>query len=77
MVRPDLRRDMTGIPEICPQERERSAVPRGNVFTTGGPQSLVGNPVPEMGASQDLALGFQGNERSQLCMQAGLTERGP
>jgi hypothetical protein len=38
MVRPDLRRDMVGIPEISgPQERERErcGVPRGNVLTMG------------------------------------------
>jgi hypothetical protein len=48
MVKPDLRRDMVGVPEISgPQEREsRCGAPRGNVFTMGGPQSLVGNPVP-------------------------------
>jgi hypothetical protein len=49
MVRPDLRRDMVGVPEISvPQEREREGceAPRGNVFTTGSPQSLVGNLVP-------------------------------
>jgi hypothetical protein len=36
MVRPDLRRDMVGVPEISgPQEkgRERCGVPRGNFFT--------------------------------------------
>jgi hypothetical protein len=55
MVRPDLRRDMVSIPEISgPQkrerererERERCGTPRGNIFTMGGPQSLVGNLVP-------------------------------
>jgi hypothetical protein len=46
MVRPDLRRDMAGIPEIPGlQERERCGAPRGNIFTLGGPKSLVGNPV--------------------------------
>jgi hypothetical protein len=49
VVRPDLRRDMVGIPKTAgPQERERErcGAPTGNIFTTGGPQSLVGNPVP-------------------------------
>jgi hypothetical protein len=51
MVRPDLRRDMAGVPEISgPQEREsRCGAPRGNVFTRGWggcSQSLEGNPVP-------------------------------
>jgi hypothetical protein len=27
-------------------EREKCGAPRRNIFTTGGPQSLVGNPVP-------------------------------
>jgi hypothetical protein len=53
MVRPDLRRDMAEVPEISgPQERERErdrgrercGAPRGNAFTMGGPQSLVGEP---------------------------------
>jgi hypothetical protein len=37
MVRPDLRRDMAGIPKILgPQERERDVEhPEGNIFTTG------------------------------------------
>jgi hypothetical protein len=38
MERPDLRRDMAGVPEISgPQEREieRCGAPRGNVFITG------------------------------------------
>jgi hypothetical protein len=37
MVRPDLRRDMAGVPEISgPQEREMwNTTPRENVFTTG------------------------------------------
>jgi hypothetical protein len=36
MVRPDLRRDMVGIPKISgPQERERCGVPRENIFTMG------------------------------------------
>jgi hypothetical protein len=48
MVRPDLRRDMAGIPKISgPQEREKCGTSRGNIFTIGGPQSLVGNPVPQ------------------------------
>jgi hypothetical protein len=47
MVRPDLRRDMAYVPEIAgPQGRERCGAPRGNIFTMGGPQSLVGNRVP-------------------------------
>jgi hypothetical protein len=53
MVRPDLRRDMAGIPKISgPQERERErerercGALRGNVFAMGCPQSLVGNLVP-------------------------------
>jgi hypothetical protein len=48
LVRPDLRRDMVGVPEIPgPQEREsRCGAPRGIIFTMGGPQSLVENPVP-------------------------------
>jgi hypothetical protein len=60
MVRPDLRRDMAGIPKISgPQEREMwNTIPKGNVFTMGGPQSLVGNPVPGTRASFYLALGF-------------------
>jgi hypothetical protein len=39
MMRPDLRRDMAGIPEISgPQERELwNTTPRGNIFTTGSP----------------------------------------
>jgi hypothetical protein len=40
MVRPELRRDMVGVPKISgPQERERErercGAPRGNVFTMG------------------------------------------
>jgi hypothetical protein len=38
MVRPDLRRDMVGIPEIStPQERERErcGLSIGKIFTTG------------------------------------------
>jgi hypothetical protein len=48
MVRPDLRRDMAGIPKISgPQEREKNMeYPRENIFTMGHPQSLVGNPIP-------------------------------
>jgi hypothetical protein len=48
MVRPDLRRDMAGIPEISgPQERERDMKHlEGTSSPQGGPQSLVGNPVP-------------------------------
>jgi hypothetical protein len=52
MVRPDLRRDMAGVPEISgPQERER------NMWSTqrehlhhGGLQSIVGSPVPRDGS---------------------------
>jgi hypothetical protein len=49
MVRPDLRRDMAGIPEISgPQEREREReryeAPRGNIFTTGGSTVPSGEP---------------------------------
>jgi hypothetical protein len=51
VVRPDLRRDMAGIPKISglqerERERERDGTPRGNIFTMGDPQSLVGSPVP-------------------------------
>jgi hypothetical protein len=48
MVRPDLRRDMAGVPEISgPQEREREmqSTQRERLHH-GGPQSLVGNLVP-------------------------------
>jgi hypothetical protein len=56
MVRPDLRRDMAGIPEISgPQERERDVehnTQRESLHhTQGGPQSLVGNLVPRTKAS--------------------------
>jgi hypothetical protein len=50
MVRPDLRRDMAGVPEISgPQERERDVehtTQREHLHHWGGAQSLVGNPVP-------------------------------
>jgi hypothetical protein len=48
MVRPDLRRDMAGIPKISgPQERERNVEhPEGTSSPWGDPQFLVGNPVP-------------------------------
>jgi hypothetical protein len=47
MVRPDLRRDLAGIPEISgPQERERCGVPRGNIFTPGGGGSTVPSGEP-------------------------------
>jgi hypothetical protein len=34
MVRPDLRRDMVGVPEIVLQE-SRCGTPRRNIFITG------------------------------------------
>jgi hypothetical protein len=48
MVRPDLRRDMAGIPEISgPREREREMwSTQRECLHQGSPQSLVGNPVP-------------------------------
>jgi hypothetical protein len=48
MVRPDLRRDMMGIPEISgPQERKREMwSTQRECLHHGGPQSLVGNTVP-------------------------------
>jgi hypothetical protein len=79
--RPDLRRDMSGIPKISdPQERERNVEYNAQReclhHRVGAPQSLVGNPVPGVRASCDLALGFWGNgrERPQLRIQRGLTE---
>jgi hypothetical protein len=49
MVRPDLRRDMAGIPEISgPQEREREIEmwsTQRECLHHGGPQSLVENLV--------------------------------
>jgi hypothetical protein len=72
MVRSDLRRDMVGVPKISgPQERERErcGVPRGNVFTTGDPQSLVGNPVPrDESELRPSARISRKRERSQLCV---------
>jgi hypothetical protein len=54
MVRPDLRRDMVGIPEISgPQDREREREmwsTQEECLHHGGPQSLVGNPVPRDGS---------------------------
>jgi hypothetical protein len=52
MVRPDLRRDMAGVPEILvPQERERKMwSTQRECLHHGGPQSLVGNPVPRDGS---------------------------
>jgi hypothetical protein len=52
MVRPHLRRDMAGVPKSQVLRSEsRCGVPRGNVFATaGGPQSLLGNPVPRDGS---------------------------
>jgi hypothetical protein len=48
MARPDLRRDMVGVPEISgPQEKEREMWhTQRECLHHGGPQSLVGNPVP-------------------------------
>jgi hypothetical protein len=52
MVRPDLRRDMAGVPEISgPQEREREMwSTQKECLHHGGPQSLVGIPVPREGS---------------------------
>jgi hypothetical protein len=63
--RPDLRRDMVGVPKIPgPQEREMwNTIPTGNIFTMAGPQTLVGTPVPRTRASCNLALEFWGGER--------------
>jgi hypothetical protein len=50
MVRPDLRRDMAGIPEISgPQEREKCGTQHPEEMSSpqGCPQSLVGNSVPK------------------------------
>jgi hypothetical protein len=48
MVRPDLRRDMAGVPEISgPQERERAmwkTTSRRNVFTIRGSTVPSGEP---------------------------------
>jgi hypothetical protein len=48
MVRPELRRDVAGIPEISsPQEIDREMLkttPRRNVFTTGGSTVPSGEP---------------------------------
>jgi hypothetical protein len=48
MVRPDLRREMVGVPEISgPQEREREMwSTQSEHLHHRGPQSLVGNRVP-------------------------------
>jgi hypothetical protein len=53
MVRPNLRRDMVGIPEISgPQEREsRCGTPRRNVFLTGVHSPSWGTQFPGMGVS--------------------------
>jgi hypothetical protein len=66
MVRPDLRRDMAGVPEISdPQERERDVeYPEG----TSSPQ---GSTVP----SGNLELGFQGNEREITALRARRTHQ--
>jgi hypothetical protein len=48
MVRPDLRRDMAGVPEISgaqESEREMWSTQRERLHH-GGLQSLVENPVP-------------------------------
>jgi hypothetical protein len=52
MVRPDLRRDMVGIPEISgPQDRERKMCStQRECLHHRGPQSLVWNPVPRDGS---------------------------
>jgi hypothetical protein len=76
MVRPDLRRDMVVVPKISgPQEKERDVeYPEG----TSSPQgSTVPGGFPGMGASRDLALGFQGNERdhSSACKKVSPRER--
>jgi hypothetical protein len=54
---------MSGIPKISdPQERERNVEYNAQReclhHRVGAPQSLVGNPVPGVRASCDLALGF-------------------
>jgi hypothetical protein len=52
MVRPDLRRDIVGIPEILgPQERDREmwSTQREHLHH-GDSQSLVGNPFPRDGS---------------------------
>jgi hypothetical protein len=79
MVRPDLRRDMVGVPEISgPQERERER--EREMWSTqrerllhGGPQSLVGNPIPrDKSEPRPSARMSRKRERSQLCVREGL-----
>jgi hypothetical protein len=68
MVRPDLRTDMVGIPEISgPQEKEKEmwSTQREHLHHGGGggPQSLVGNLVPRYESEQR-----NERERSWLCV---------
>jgi hypothetical protein len=77
MVRPDLRRDMAGVPEILgPQERERemwNTTPRGNIFTTGWATVPSGEP----GSWDKSELRERERERDQItALHARRTHRG-
>jgi hypothetical protein len=60
MVRPNLRRDMVGVPEISgPQERERDVEhPERTSSQQGVHSPYRGTWFPGTGASQDLEVGF-------------------